>query len=123
MPVKCFTSLFQNTKLFLILLKQLWKRLYNLCVKLKLSFCLDRRITRGEVNDPVKEKKPNPKIRDDLLIHLAEKKRQNIAALREKIVELEKLNLNKEVPARKPVKLTPNHIRRQRAKMGIVSNG
>ena len=89
----------------------------------KCCLSLDRRIARGEVDDPVKEKKPNPKIRDDLLIQLAEKKRQNIAALRRKIIELEKAGLDKEVPVRKPVKLTPNHIRRQRAKMGIVSNG
>ena len=79
---------------------------------------------RGIVDDPTRERKPTPKLRDDLLSQLAEKKRQTIATLRKKRVEMEKEEIERrkqeESKPKKPVYLTPDHVRRKRAADGIT---
>ena len=63
--------------------------------------CVGRKVERGDVEgDGTKERKPTPKVRDDLLLQLAEKKRQQIAALRAKRIENEKEEKEKEAKKR-----------------------
>ena len=64
------------------------------------------------MDDPEKERKPTPKIRDDLLNQLAEKKRQTINQLRDKTIEIEKSEMEKPPKRKESAHITPDHVRR-----------